>query len=191
MPSLALRVWMTNRAAALDRIEAAHRNLRRGRVEVRPSTQELTHAYAVLLLSKFQGFCRSLHDECVDCIVSAVTPAKLRTAISEVFVLNRKLDAGNPNPGNLGSDFNRFGFVFWDSVRRRDARNRARQDHLDDLNRWRNAITHENFDATALGSGNLGLRQVRQWRKACHQLAVAFDEVMRAYLQSALGTSPW
>ena len=50
------------------------------------------------------------------------------------MVQNRKLNQGNPNPGNLGSDFNRFGLVFWDVARNLDFRNQARQNRLEELN---------------------------------------------------------
>lgn len=33
---------------------------------------------------------------------------------------NRKLDQGNPGPGNLGSDFGIFGASFWPEVQRLD-----------------------------------------------------------------------
>ncbi len=42
----------------------------------------------------------------------------------------RKLDSGNPNPGNLGSDFNRFGLDFWAVVDRLDVRNPDRRGAL-------------------------------------------------------------
>lgn len=106
-------------------------------------------------------------------------------------MLSRKLDRGNPNPGNIGEDFKRFGIAFWDMVKARDVRNRARQDRLEELNKWRNAIAHQDFDAAVLGSTTLRIQQVREWRRACEHLATAFDEVMRAQLLTMVGTSPW
>ena len=94
----------------------------------------------MLLSSQFQGFCRDLHSECVDHLVRAVRPAILHTALRAEFVFARKLDRGNPNPGNIGSDFTRLGLPFWDEVRRDYTRNEARQGRLDELSEWRNAI---------------------------------------------------
>jgi hypothetical protein len=60
------------------------------------------------------------------------------------------------------------------------------------LNKWRNAIVHQDFDRAELGGTTiLRLQRVRRWRGACHQLAQSFDEVMRHHLQALTGTSPW
>jgi hypothetical protein len=107
------------------------------------------------------------------------------------MVQSRKLNQGNPNPGNLGSDFNRFGLAFWDEVRNLDFRNQARQNRLEKLNLWRNAIAHQDFDPARLGATSLRLQTVREWRRACDRLAATFDEVMRQHLQSIIGSSPW
>ena len=83
-----------------------------------------------------------------------------------------------PNPGNIGADFNRFGLPFWPLV---DA------DHpgtcggrlLEEMNRWRNAIAHNAFAPGMLRSGRpvLSLADVRRWRKACDGLARWFNRV--------------
>jgi hypothetical protein len=191
MPSLSLQRWRTDRIDALDEIEAAHRSVGgtgRGR---RYATQHINQAYAVLLSSQFQGYCRDLHSECSDYLVQGITPALLRTACRNTMVQNRKLNQGNPNPGNLGSDFNRFGLVFWDVARNLDFRNQARQNRLEELNLWRNAIAHQDFNRATLGATALRLQMVRERRRACDRLATAFDEVMRQYIQSIVGASPW
>lgn len=126
-----------------------------------------------------------------DYLVQNVTPVLLRTTCRNAMVQNRKLNQGNPNPGNVGSDFNRFGLVFWDEVRNLDVRNQSRQNRLDELNAWRNAIAHQDFNPGSLGATTLRLQAVRTWRSACDRLAVAFDEVMRQHVQSVVGASPW
>jgi hypothetical protein len=191
MPSLSLTTWRTTRRAVFLQLEHAHQRVGgsgRGR---RYATENLNQAFAVLLSSHFQGFCRDLHSECVNYVVAAITPPGLRVALQEMFVRNRKLDTGNPNPGNIGADFGRFGLPFWDNVRTHDARNAARRSHLEYLNHWRNAIAHQDFDPAILGSRSLQLPQVRAWHQACHHLAVSFDEVMRAFMATQTGTSPW
>jgi hypothetical protein len=40
--------------------------------------------------------------------------------VQGALVWDRRLDAGNPNPGNIGSDFNRFDFTFWRAPSSRD-----------------------------------------------------------------------
>jgi len=101
MPSLALQTWRTQRLAALDELEAAHRGVGgtgRGR---RYATERINHAYTVLLSSQFQGFCRELHDECVDYFLQSIAPGVLRNALREVLLENRKLDRGTPIPAIL------------------------------------------------------------------------------------------
>lgn len=191
MPSISLTVWRVDRNSALDEIENAHRRVGSGQRGRRFATQQINHAFAVLLSSQFQGFCRDLHSECADYIVQNITPASLRLACRNAFVQNRKLDRGNPNPGNLGSDFNRFGLAFWDEVRALDLRNQARQNRLEELNDWRNAIAHQDFTSPALGGAILHLHRVRAWRTAYHQLASSFDEVIRRLIESVSGFSPW
>jgi hypothetical protein len=187
MPSVSLSRWKANRRTALDELEAAHRGVGGAGPGRRYATQQINHAYTVLLSSQFQGFCRDLHDECADCLVQGISPAPLRAACRNALVQNRRLNQGNPNPGNLGSDFNRFGLVFWDEVKNLDTRNLARQNRLAELNDWRNAIAHQDFKQAT----PLRLVVVRQWRKACGQLAAAFDEVIRQHVESINGTSPW
>src|SRR5262249_42900178 len=116
MPSLSLQLWRTTRINALDEIEAAHRSIGGTGPGRRYATQQINQAYAVLLSSQFQGYCRDLHSESADYLVQGITPALLKTACRNAMVQNRKLNQGNPNPGNLGSDFNRFGLVLWDEV---------------------------------------------------------------------------
>lgn len=104
----------------------------------------------------------------------------------------RKLDAGNPNPGNIGSDFGRLGIEFWDEVRKTDRRAKRRLEELETLNRWRNAVAHQDFNKPVFnGRSAINLGEVRRWRAACNALAMDFDRVMRAYLHGLRGESPW
>ena len=184
MPSKAFRRWSRSQAAALDQMEKAHASVGgtgRGR---RHATDQINQAYAVLLASQFQGFCRDLHSESVDYLVDTLEPTNLRPIVRAEFTRERKLDKGNANPGNLGADFGRLGIEFWDEVKklspRNSARNKslemlwvevkklsprknsARNKSLEMLNHWRNAIAHHIFDQGKLGSTKLGLAQVRR-----------------------------
>lgn len=176
---------------ALDEIERAHRSVGGTGPGRRYATQQINQAYAVLLSAQFQGFCRDLHDDCVTHLVQSMASVGAWATFQKAMVGSRKLNTGNPNPGNIGSDFNRFGIRFWDDVRSVDARNVGRFDQLEDLNRWRNAIAHHDFDPRVLGSGILRLERVREWRSACEGLAISFDRVMQIRLQRMTGRSPW
>src|SRR5260370_13550006 len=105
MASRSWQEWNATRVSKLDEIEAAHRSIggmARGR---RYATEQINHAYAVLVASQFQGFCRDLHSECVDYVVRAVSPAGLQSVLRAEFLLDRGLAECNANPRALQSDF--------------------------------------------------------------------------------------
>jgi hypothetical protein len=188
VPSAAHTQWNTKAQTALDEIEAAHRAVGgegRGR---RFATLQVNYAYAMLLSSQFQGFCRDLHSEAADFIVSSLTPTLLGAVVRGALVQGRKLDQGNPNPGNLGSDFGRLGMQFWPAVNALDPRNPDRQKALETLNTWRNAIAHQ--DWTKVGR-KLGLTEVRGWRSTCRALATDFDHAVGTHLAGLVGAAPW
>lgn len=189
MPSNSLTHWRSVRLDALDEIENAHATVggtARGR---RYATQQINYAYAALLSSQFQGFCRDLHSECIDHLVGAV-PATFQTFLRVEFLWNRALDKGNPHPGGIGSDFNRLGIQFWPSVDGLDARNVRRRELLQELIDWRNAIAHQDFTEVG-GDPRLRLGRVREWRRALGALAADFDRAMQIYLGGHLSKPPW
>jgi len=188
VPSRALHRWNSDAQDALNEIEEAHRavgGLGRGR---RYATLQVNHAYVTLLSSQFQGFCRDLHTEAVAVFVGAIMPAVHRPIVRNLLVQGRKLDSGNPNPGNLGSDFGRIGIAFWPTVTALDGRNPTRQAALEVLNTWRNAVAHQ--DWSNVGPA-LRLNQVQAWRAACRALARHFDAAVGAYLAWLVGAAPW
>src|SRR4051812_26511381 len=127
MPSLAFQHWSGARSAALDEIENAHRLIGGTGPGRRYATQQINQAYAVLLSSQFQGFCRDLHSECVDLLVTVIANVSMRAISGGNMQDGRKLDTGNPNPGNIGADFGRLGFRFWPAVETDQARNPQRK----------------------------------------------------------------
>jgi hypothetical protein len=193
MPSQSYRKWLTTTAKALDEIEAAHASVGGTGPGRRYATQQINQAYAVLVASQFQGFCRDLHTESVARLMAFINPsASVRHLIQAGFTRGRQLDSKNAQPGSLGADFGLLGIKFWDEVEKHDVKNKDRKSELENLNKWRNAIEHQNFDEVSPGvDPNLSLQQVRRWRSACGRLARSFDEVMRAYLQSLTGVTPW
>jgi hypothetical protein len=190
MPSLAFQIWDVERRKRLDEIARAHRavgGIKRGR---RFATNQINQAYAMLLSAEFQGYCRDLHSECVDSLINTMSAGTLRILVRDALHMNRKLDVHNPNSGNLGSDFHRFGILLWDEIRNQSPRNTARQSDLENLNLWRNAIAHQDFTRVG-GSMSLHLATVRKWRRTCEDLAISFDTVLKDYLTGLIGMAPW
>ncbi len=190
MGSRALNGWKTDAQTALDEIEAAHKAVGgsgRGR---RYATLQVNHAYVTLLSSQFQGFCRDLHTEAVAVVVGSLAPPVMRPIVQNLFVQGRKLDQGNPNPGNLGSDFARLGLAFKPALLAQSARNADRMAALEELNEWRNAVAHQDWNKVG-GSKIIWLKTIQGWRRNCRALASQFDAVVGDHLLGLLGTKPW
>ena len=192
MASAALAKWQKQRATSLNEMEGAHRHIGgsgRGR---RFATQQVNRAYAVLLSSEFQGFCRDLYIESSIVLADCITPQALQPVVKAEFRLHLKLERGNPNPGNIGSDFNRLGLDLWKILKSRYVHNNTRQKYLEELNVWRNAIAHNDFtDPKLNGNTEIYLSWVRGWRRACDQLASEMDIVLSDHLRQFSGMAPW
>lgn len=192
MASRALRAWQTRSRTVLDELEAAHAvvgGARRARAFAR---QQVTQAYVVLLASQFQRFCRDLHSDCTGALaahppfapITAVLEASLRAGI--------RLNAGNANPANIAADFARFGIDLWHLAGQRNPRTAGRRAKLEALNRWRNAVAHQDFRSAQLGGREtVRIREVRAWRSACEGLAMDFDAVLYLYLKGVTSVAPW
>lgn len=193
MPSLALKRWRTDRTASLDEIENVHRAVLGSSAPRRAAMQQLNLAFTLLLSAEFQGFCRNLHTECAAAVARIQPSTELRDILYDSLLLGRKLNTGNPNPGNLGADFGRFDPSFWSSVAAAHSRNARRQMLLEQMNRWRNAIAHNDFDPGMLRGGRPALSRadVRRWRMACDGLARWFDRILCDRLRVITGTNPW
>ena len=191
MPSVSYRRWATTRARLLDEVESAHAAIGgtgRGR---RFATQQVNRAYAVLLAAQFQGFCRDLHDECIRAVAS-VAPLGVRDVVEVGLVFGRKLDRGNATDLTIREDFQRLGMELWVAAVAAEPQAAVWRRRLDELNVWRNAIAHDDFNPARLG-GTIVLRleRVRRWRRACSRLAQVFDRVCAQQLQPRLGFLPW
>jgi hypothetical protein len=193
VPSISLDQWTTVRALELNEIARAHAAVggtARGR---RYTTQQINRAFAMLLASQFQGFCRDLHSECVDHVLGVLAPPlPLRGLLRAEFTRGRQLDRGNAQSASLGADYSRLGIDFWDELRTYAAAADGWRIDLDLLNEWRNAIAHQDFASLRRrGLLNLRLATVRQWRISCNRLAEAMDTVMGRHLLTVTGASPW
>ena len=141
----------------------------------RYATAQVNNAYVVLLSSEFQKYCRDLHSQAADHIAKQA-PSKIRAVVLARFTEGRKLDGGNPNPGNLGSDFGRFGLRLWEELERRNSWNKGHKKALEHLMLWRNAIGHHDFPSDRFGNRtSVLLKEVRDWRSACNHLATESD----------------
>src|SRR5207247_83433 len=101
---------------------------------------------------------------------------------------DRKLDRQNAHAGTIGPDFQRLGFSaksFYDVLKALDRRNANRLTNLEDLNKWRNAVAHQDF--TQVGGSALRLQLVRKWFNSCDKLTQEFDISMRDHLKSIIG----
>jgi hypothetical protein len=192
MPSRAYKNWFPIAQKAWNEIESAHAAVGGTAPGRRYATQQINQAYAVSVSAQFQRFCRGLHSEAVDAMAAAAQPRALHSILQTRMLESRKLDVGNPNPGNLGSDFGRLGIDFWPALTALDSKNVFRRKQLEQLNARRNAIAHQDFDPAKLGGIiQLRLSHVRRWRSVCEALARSLDEALRRHLQGVLGTSPW
>lgn len=149
------------------------------------------------LAGEFQGFARDLHDEATAFVrheVAAFNP-QVANMLQVLLTERRRLDSGNPHPGSLGADFGRFGIRLWHVLDAQDARNVARQRHLEHLNTARNGIAHG--DAVQLNSleqagVRLDLATLRTWRRAADQLALQIDKVVADHLARLFNSAaPW
>jgi hypothetical protein len=192
MPSQAYRRWRSSARAELDELADAHRAVGGDTRGGRYATQQVNRAYAVLLASHFQRYCRDLHTECVDHIVAVMQPVNVRPLVRAEMVRDRKLDRGNATPGNIGADFGRLRLPFWPTLQTFDPATPSWIAELDSMNAWRNAIAHQDFDPTKLGGTMvLRLRRVRQWQAVCNRIVSATDRMLRGHLHSVVGQHPW
>lgn len=192
MPSRSRERWETERRRALDELERVRASMLGRGAGVRVATQQLNQAYAMLLSSHFQGYCRDLHQEAVDHLSSHISPPAVQALTRRQLLMGRRLDVGNPNPGNLGADFARLGLELWPSLRAYVARAALHLDRLQGLGAWRNAIAHQDFTSPQLG-GRTSLRvtDVRRWRSTCERLVRSLEAVVGAHVASLVGVLPW
>ncbi|MBV9108890.1 MAG: hypothetical protein JO306_05760 [Gemmatimonadetes bacterium] len=176
----------------LDEIEAAHAvvgGARRARAFAR---QQINQAYVVVLASHFQLFCRDLHSNGVDALLQIPAYAPLEAVLSASLTRGRRLSMGNATPTNIGEDFLRFGFDIWKELGQTNHRTPELRETLESLNRWRNAVAHQDFGhAKFAGRDTLRIAEVRAWRRACDRLAVDFDRVLGLHLKRICGVRPW
>ena len=191
MPSISLTTWRTIRSQSLGRVELAHRAITANARGHQDATRQLNQAYALLLAAEFQGFCRELHTEAVGHLV-AIVPPSLQQIVRSEFAWSRGLDRGNANSMTLGTDFRRLGIDLWKAVDAAEPRGPDFRRRLEELNAWRNAIAHSDFDAARLGGRiTLAVATVRRWRRTLQLLAATLDLVVADHIRDVTGNRPW
>ncbi|MEE8467798.1 MAG: hypothetical protein V3T22_05055, partial [Planctomycetota bacterium] len=88
---MALQTWNTQASSALDGIVAAHRAVAGSGPGQHNATREINHAYAVLLTSQFQRYCRDLHTEAVEFVVAHVPSTSIADLLRARMLEARKL----------------------------------------------------------------------------------------------------
>ena len=194
MASRALGGWKGVRCDRLDELEAIHAGLTGTGPGRRWLTEQLDRAYVLALASQFQGFARDLHSEAA-AHLAATSGATIRPVFEASLTVSRYLDRGNATAGNLGSDFARLGFDFWDAVYATDKRNRDRRARLDQIMIWRNSIAHDSpivrNDLGKVVGTKPTLTWGRRWRRALSALTVSFDRAVGDEVGGLVGRTPW
>ncbi|MFZ4894184.1 hypothetical protein ACL9RL_07020 [Plantibacter sp. Mn2098] len=198
MTSQALARWGTARRAALDRLERVHAVVTGGLAGRPHDVTELNHALFLRLAAEIQGFCRDIHDEACDviCAPRHVPNTDVRAALKARLVAGRKLDTGNAGPGNIGSDWGRFGMTLWPGLAAAYPGVRGATDwnaRLEWLNTARNGIAHNDPAriAAAHGEHSLTMHTFRVTRRRLDRFTSALDAVTEAYLMTTLSIASW
>lgn len=198
MGSKALSKWKTVRQDELDQLLEAHAKVGGSGPGRRYATEQLNHAYLVAVAAQFQGFCRDLHSEAVGAV--AASAPHLSTILLVTLTNNRKLDRGNANGASIAEDFGQIGMRdFWTLVSDKGGKfhTRSRRKRLEQMNLWRNAIAHNDFDQYRLRVSELDghlkprLAEVKRCRIACQQLAIQIEAAVSSFLTQVVGSKPW
>jgi hypothetical protein len=193
--SAALDEWRGASGEVFDEIERMLWSVDGTRVGERTVAQQLNYAYAMLITAHFQRYCRDLHAETAQALVAHLMDPALGRILQGLLAQNRRLDKGNPTPVNLGLDFARFGFRFWDALEASDHRNKDRKTELERLCEWRNAIVHGDVARKRaegrLAPRTLNLDTCREWRRALGSLAISTDRVISTHCKNLGCAEPW
>lgn len=197
--SQALGTWRTDRAANLDALREAHRKVggaNRGR---RWSTDQLNYAMILTLSGEWQGYCRDLHDEGFQAILTQAQPAPQYIGlIVGAATAGRQLNVRNPDASALARDFALLNATgkFWDRARSYDASTATLLVLLRDLVDGRNGIAHRDQskidEVNRRGYKLHTLKTFVQFRQGIDQLAEIVDAVVGQQVTDTCGgVAPW
>lgn len=101
---------------------------------------------------------------------------------------NRKLDLGNANPGNLGTDFAKLGIHLWPELKARYPKRANRWNSvLEELNTLRNGIAHSDETKIASIRSPVNVATWRRRRSTLGDAAHGLDAVLGSYLVNITG----
>ena len=196
MPSEALHEWKTGRTTGLDNLVSLHGLMTHGKPGRQWLTEELNHALITRLSAEFQGFCRDLHDEAIEALLTETTVPS--DAIRQVFRARiengRDLDSKNAQPGSLGNDFARLGMTLWDDLYEcYPFKGKRWNAQLTRLNDARNAIAHNSPEKllAAAAQQPLTLGSYRKWKTMLNEMSYGLDKVTGSYLKKVTGVESW
>lgn len=211
MPSNAYLDWTGKRRNQLEQLFKAHAAVGGSGPGRRFSTEQINHACITALSGQFQGFSRALLHEGIAALLDAVAPVdhrvprtvEQRLALQVGMTQNLALDKGNPTRQVLEADFKRLGIVSLavviESTKLADKRVRreAMWRYLGQMNKWRNAVAHHDFEFNEKelkeldGIASPRLREVQRCQQACNQLAELINVGVGTYLARVAGKAPW
>lgn len=206
----ALDKWLTERAEALDSLDAIHGRVT-GRTRGRKyNTKHLNRALFLALAAEFQGFCRDLHEDAAIHIASSLdtvpTNAGLVPIVLDALVRertinpnkapdkDRRLDKGNADFSALVTDYATLGIHLGKELKQRyPTRFPKWEKTLAALNGARNGIAHSDSDklVTAEREHGLTLATFRKWRSSLNGASAGMDKVVGTYLLDLTGMKPW
>ena len=131
---------------------------------------------------------------------SDATGPTLSQIVWTTFSKSRRLDQGNANAGSIAEDFGRIGMKdFWPEVARKGGavRTKARLRRIEQMNMWRNAIAHSNFEQYLNQLDKLDgvlhprLAEASACRVAVNALTIQISEAVAKHLARVVGSVPW
>jgi hypothetical protein len=171
--SNALKVWQEDRSRRFDRLVSAHHRMLETEALGQWEADELAHVVLLRLAAEFQGFCRDLHNDCIEAFIATLglSDQRLELIIStQNMESGRRLDSGNANRDAIAQDFSRFGLEIWLELERgfpTSAREWVSAVRL--LNTARNGIAHDfdaKLDQLRRDGHELSLSTALDWRSA-------------------------
>ena len=150
MASQSLIRWRQSAVLRLERVEAARLAVGgRGAIGIL-AAEQIKHAYVVLLSSHFQGFCRDLHTEAVDCLYPAVSPTSVQGIIKMPMTRTENWIVGIQIQ-EISEAISIGSTLTWQEVVAPERPKRRPAKQLETLNQTEDAISHQDFDPSNLG----------------------------------------
>lgn len=151
----------------------------------------MNFALITRLLAEFQGYCRDLHTEAVDHIVTmaSIPNPNLNLIFRSAYIDRRALKVGIPSWANLCKDFSMFGMDLRKSMDAEfgNVRFGPWRIALDDLVEARNAIAHSNDEeiknCRVKHPYGLTVRTAKGWRAKLNGFTAGLDAVVGKHLK--------